>query len=109
LQQGTNVITVTARDAAGNRRNKSLTIEIAPPPAITLTARLDSSKRWNRVQLAWNVTSTVDVVVYGDGKLLTQIRNDGAYTDSPGRGTGAQTYQVCLAGSTVCSNIATVR
>jgi hypothetical protein len=108
LQPGDNVITVTARDAAGNQRTAALTVAYAAPPSITLTARLDSSKRWNRVQLAWNVTSASDIVIYADGQFLTQVRNDGSYTDSPGRGTGAQRYQVCLAGSSVCSNIATV-
>jgi thermitase len=41
--------------------------------------------------------------------VIATVLNNGAYTDPiGGSGAGTYTYQVCKAGSTTCSNQATV-
>jgi hypothetical protein len=62
-----------------------------------------------RADLSWSGSSATDIDVYRDGVLITTTPNDGAYTDIIGaRGGGSYTYQVCEAGTSICSNPATV-
>jgi hypothetical protein len=50
----------------------------------------------------------VDVFRNG-AKITTTANSSGAYTDDLGRGaSGTYTYQVCAAGTSICSNEATV-
>ena len=47
--------------------------------------------------------------VYRDVGLIVTTLNDGFYTDNiDQRGVGSYTYQLCEAGTTTCSNEATV-
>lgn len=53
--------------------------------------------------------SFTSVDVYRDGAKITTTANDGAHTDAIGaRGGGSNTYQLCEAGTTTCSDQATV-
>lgn len=106
LQQGTNVITITARDGAGNQRSKTLTIEIVAPgtPSFTLAAQLFSK---SRVQLAWGQVDGRYLDVYRDGSSVATTRNNGSYNEAL-RGSGQTTYRVCVSGTTICSNSVSV-
>jgi hypothetical protein len=108
LLSGTNVISVTALDAAGNAATAALTVtrSTTPPPpstdgAPTLTVeRLGS----NSIRLSWTYTSWSSVDVYRNGLKVKNISNTGSTNDNVSRG-GTYTYKVCAPGSTtVCSN-----
>ena len=81
-----------------------------PPPAdvITLATRGYRSAGKNRVDLSWSGSTATNVDVVRNGTRLTTTANDGAYTDNLQKKTGTFTYQVCNAGTTVCSNSASV-
>ncbi len=49
------------------------------------------------------------VDVFRNGAFITNVRNDGSFTDRiGGSGPGTFTYQVCNRGTQTCSNEATV-
>lgn len=115
LQLGTNIITVTARDAAGNQATDVLTVTYstaqapapAPTPAITLSGRLYASGKWVKAFLQWSNVSGKYIDVYRDGERITRTSNDGSTSDSP-RGYGIYTYRVCVTGTNTCSNTLTL-
>lgn len=118
LVTGSNVITVTAVDAAGNQSTDSLTVTYStattPPPAtVTLTADTRKAAKWRSTRLSWANAPWSSVDVYrstSGGPLLriTTTSNTGAYTD-PIFNKGTYSYQICAQGSTTaCSNTATV-
>jgi hypothetical protein len=113
LQSGTNVITVLARDAAGNQGSGVLTVTYSPPApvpttAVVLGAQITSTRGKRRVDLGWTQTPWTGIDVYRNGTRITVTDNDGAYTDSTVKRGGAYTYHVCAPGSTTCSNSTTV-
>lgn len=81
-----------------------------PPPSatITLSATPRSTRGGNRVDLAWSGATGASVDVYRNGGLLSTTANDGAYTDNLKRATGTFTYRVCEAGTSTCSDDASV-
>jgi hypothetical protein len=106
LQTGDNVITVTARDAAGNQSADVLTVTYAAPApstSIVLSGSSYQSGRWQKVLLRWTLVQGRHVDVYRNGSRVTRTNNDGSHTDSP-RGTGPFTYLVCVSETNVCSN-----
>ena len=110
LLGGTNVITITAVDAAGNQGADTLTVTytVTTPTTVTLTAQPKSNKRWKSTRLSWSNAPWSRVDVYRNGMLITNTPNDGTHTD-PIFGGGTYTYQICALGSTTtCSNTATV-
>lgn len=62
------------------------------------------------VDLSWSATATTAADVFRDGTVIAEkTANDGAYTDNlDKKGAGAYTDTVCEAGTTTCSNEATV-
>ena len=80
-----------------------------PPTVINLTARGYKVKGAPRVDLTWSGAVGANVDVFRNGVKVTTTPNDGAHTDSPGKGAGTYVYKVCEAGSaTNCSGEATV-
>jgi hypothetical protein len=106
LQTGTNVITVTARDAAGNQSSDVLTVSYsAAAPSIILAATGNYSRQQRfRVVLQWAQAQAQGrtVNVYRNAKVVATTSSDN-YTDKPG-GLGPFSYRVCLPETTVCSN-----
>jgi hypothetical protein len=114
LVAGSNIITVTAIDAAGNQATDSLTVSYAgstttpTPTTVTLKADPRRTKYWRSTRLTWSNAPWRSVDVYRNGMRIQNVRNDGAYTD-PVWGRGTFTYRICAPGSTTdCSNTATV-
>ena len=111
LQWGANVITVTARDGAGNQASDVLTVNYGAtvPLELVLSGQMYSSGSWNKVLLQWKWPTQRGkaIDVYRDGTKLTRTNNDGSYTDSV-RGTGPYNYRICVAWTSTCSNILTV-
>ena len=61
------------------------------------------------VDLSWSGATSINVDIYRNGTVIATVLNNGAYTDTiGGNGQGTYTYQVCQAGTTTCSNQATV-
>ena len=78
-------------------------------PTITLDAKKRNREEINTVRLRWSGATSTDLDVYRDGALIATTPNDGSYLDSTGdTGRARYTYQVCEAGTQVCSNEDTV-
>jgi Putative Ig domain len=111
LVSGSNIITVTARDAAGNTGIDTLTVTYSgattpAPTTVTLTAAPGSS--WKMVLLTWTNASWSSVDVYRNNVKIKNQRNDGSTNDTVPR-RGRYDYQVCAPGSTtVCSNVSSL-
>ncbi|HEX7335864.1 MAG TPA: galactose oxidase-like domain-containing protein [Gemmatimonadales bacterium] len=82
-----------------------------PPPAsfaLTATGRADATTQY--MSLTWSGASGAMVDVYRNAVLIRVTENDGKYTNSRSfTGTATYIYQVCQAGTTTCSNTATVQ
>ena len=115
LMTGTNLITITAVDAAGNPGMDALTVTYAgtttpppPPPSPTLTLSVVRSGT-RSVQLTWTGAIWRTVDIYRDGIRIKNTKNDGTIGDFVPRGGGTFKYQVCAPGSTAtCSNMASI-
>jgi thermitase len=86
---------------------------LAPPPPPPANITLDVSPRLNRnkwfADLAWSGATGASVDVYRNGALRATTANDGAHADNLGRNpSGTFTYRVCQAGTSTCSNDASV-
>jgi hypothetical protein len=79
------------------------------PGQITLSARGYKVQGRQTVDLSWSGATSSNVDVHRSGVVIARTPNDGFYTDSiGGRGHGSYTYRVYEAGTTTCSNDATV-
>jgi putative Ig domain-containing protein/fibronectin type III domain protein/glucodextranase-like protein/Big-like domain-containing protein len=112
LQLGTNVITVTARDAAGNASTDVLSVTYSAPTApastsISLSGRLYSSGRWMKAYLQWSSAPGRYIDIYLNGSKVDRVSNDGSTTENP-RGSGPYDYRVCISGTSTCSNTITL-
>jgi subtilisin len=62
-----------------------------------------------KADLTWNGAASANVDVFRNGVKIATTPNDGFHTDNiNARGSGSYTYRVCEAGSTICSNDATI-
>lgn len=62
------------------------------------------------VELSWDGASSAEVDIFRNGELIATVPNDGHHTDSTGnRGRKTYTYQICEAGTSVCSDEETVQ
>lgn len=82
-----------------------------PPPPTGYALEVGGSKvrgRWVSA-LSWSGTTASQIDVYRDGSRIATVSNSGAYSDETGlRGSATLTYQVCNAGTSTCSNEASV-
>jgi thermitase len=108
---GSHTVSATATDTAGQTAVDSVTVSVSNGggDAITLTATGYKVRGLQKVDLAWSGATSTQVDVLRDGQLIATIGNDGSYTDNVDqRGSGSYTYQVCEAGTSICSNQVTV-
>jgi hypothetical protein len=122
LPVGTNIVTASVNDNAGVVTTAQITVNVSsstsspptspPPPStsvISLSANAYRLKNQPRVDLTWDGAATASVDVYRNGARVTTTANDGAWSDSLGRkARGTYAYKVCEAGSTTCSNTASI-
>ncbi|HLE97654.1 MAG TPA: S8 family serine peptidase [Candidatus Thermoplasmatota archaeon] len=80
-----------------------------PPPTISLAATGYKVKGAQKADLTWSGATSANVDVFRNGAKIVTTANDGAHTDPINKkGGGSYLYKVCEAGTTTCSNEATV-
>ena len=76
---------------------------------ISLSASGFKVKGKHNVDLSWSDSSASNVDIYRDGNLIMTTANDDFYSDNIGsKGGATYRYEVCDAGTSNCSNTATV-
>jgi len=110
LTAGTHSIVARVTDSGGLQTSKSISItvtSIASGPSLTVQGK--KVKGLQQVDLFWNGLTASSLDVYRNSVKVLSTPNDGAETDPINRkGSGTYTYKVCEAGTTSCSNTATV-
>ncbi len=107
---GTYTVTLTVTDGASQNGSTSSAVAVsAGGGGISLSATGYKTKGQQRTDLSWSGASAASVDVYRNGAHITTTANDGAHTDAISqKGGGTYVYRVCDAGTTTCSNDATV-
>jgi hypothetical protein len=99
---------VTAHDGAGNTATDTLTVTYsAPTNPISLTVSWAWVSGQYRARLVWSIVSGKNVNIYRNGSNLGKTANDGGTVDTP-PGAGPYSYYLCVTGTSVCSNTATL-
>jgi PKD repeat protein len=99
---------VTDDDDATNEGSAAVTVTAPPSIALTVTGRIEDTR--HIMTLRWTGATGTTVDVYRNGPFLTNTANDGVFGNSrTAQGPATYTYKVCQAGTTICSNEATVQ
>ena len=108
LTVGSHTVKATVTDNAGLTTVRQVTVTINAPSSGSLKATGRKSKGSQSVDLSWNGLSGGSLDVYRNSTKWTTV-NDGTETDPLSkRGGGTYNYKVCVAGTSTCSNTATV-
>jgi subtilisin family serine protease len=102
---------IAYKDALFSTSNEAQATTLANPPTggITLSASGYKVKGVQHANLSWSGATSATVDVFRGTTRVTTTANDGAYTDNINRkGGGSYIYKVCEAGTSTCSNEATV-
>ena len=103
---GTYSVSLTVTDNGGATNTSTQNVTVSSPTGITLSAVGSKVKGLEKVDLSWSGANPVDV--YRNGTKIATVSGT-TYTDNlNARGTGTYAYQVCAAGTSTCSNTATV-
>lgn len=106
---GDYTVTLTVTDDDGATGDTSQTVSVSEASGIMLSATGYKVRGVQHADLSWVGASGTNVDVHRNGVVITTTENDGFYTDNiDQRGPGTYEYQVCEAGTSICSNTATV-
>jgi hypothetical protein len=79
------------------------------PGDIELSAVGYKVRGLQKADLSWSGATSTNVDIYRNGNLITTVSNNGFYTDNiNNRGGGSYSYQVCEAGTSICSAVVNV-
>jgi PKD repeat protein len=99
------LVGLTVTDGDGVQDADARTINVAPAPVFTLSARGYRVRRKHRVDLTWSGAVTTSVHMYRNGAKKATWANDGRQTDKMDRrGSATYDYRLCEVGTQVCSN-----
>jgi extracellular elastinolytic metalloproteinase len=112
LSTGSHTITASVTDSGGANGSDSIGISVQAVGGgedISLSAVGYKVQGRHHADLTWSGATSTNVDVFRNGALITTTANDGFHTDATNnRGGATYDYQVCEAGTTTCSNVATV-
>ncbi|MEA2725394.1 MAG: hypothetical protein QOH59_3165, partial [Gemmatimonadales bacterium] len=108
---GASQYTYKVCQAATTVCSNEATVQFGAPPSasivLSVTGSVDATKQY--MALKWSGAQGASVDVYRNGVFLKTDTNDGKYTNSRTLpGAKQYSYKVCQAGTTICSNVATV-
>jgi len=106
---GTYNVTLTVSDGRGgtDSETQGLSVQEPLPVDMTLSATLRTAGRNRFADLVWSGATSSSVDIYRNSVRITTTSNSGSYSERL-RTSGSYTYQVCEAGTSTCSNEATV-
>ena len=106
---GSRKVTLRATDNAGAFTEDYIFVNVTTSTQIVLRLTPAVTATAQTVTLNWTGATGTTVDVYRGGTLLRQEPNDGEYTNSrPLPGVSQVKFKICQAGTTVCSNEASV-
>jgi len=115
LPVGTNTITASVTDSGGLTTTNQVVVTVTSGSSTTtttkptLTAVGSKVKGLEQVALSWKGATSSTVDIFRNSSKIGTVSNTGAMTDRLNRrGSGTFAYKVCNAGTSTCSNIATV-
>jgi subtilisin family serine protease len=110
LNDGAHTVTATVTDSGGNTSSDTVTVTVGDSSSsLSLSATGYKVRGQKYVDLTWSGATSTNVEIYRNGGLHTTTTNDGAETvGSFGNGGGSDTFQVCEAGTDICSNTVTI-
>jgi hypothetical protein len=110
LEGGTNIITVTAQDAAGNKATDVLTVTYSTTTttSFVLSGQLLTSGSWVRASLQWTQVPPLNIEIFLNDRLVKRTTDDGNEVVAPS-GSAPYVYKVCYPASSTCSNKVTLR
>jgi hypothetical protein len=110
LEGGTNIITVTAQDAAGNKATDVLTVTYSTTTttSFVLSGQLLTSGSWVRASLQWTQVPPLNIEIFLNDRLVKRTTDDGNEVVAPS-GSAPYVYKVCYPESSTCSNKVTLR
>jgi hypothetical protein len=116
LSAGTHTITASVQDSGGLTTAKQVSITVAAastssptPTGPTLSATGRKVKGYEKADLKWSGLSSTSADVYRNSSKIMTTSNSGSTTDPINKkGSGTYTYTVCEAGTSTCTNAATV-
>ena len=103
-------VTLTVTDNSGGTGHRTMPVTVSAPSSgimLSATGRSDATAQY--MTLKWTGASGSSVDIYRNGARLRTTANDGS--DTNGRtfqGDATYVFRVCQAGTTICSNEATV-
>ena len=102
-------LTVTDDDGATGSTSKSVTVSSGSTGGFTLSATGYKVKGTQTADLTWAGATGASVDIFRNGVKVTTTANDGSHTDNIGaKGGGSYTYKACEAGTSTCSNEASI-
>jgi serine protease len=104
------VLTVTDNEGATGTQSQDVTVsEPSGGGGFSLSASGYKVRGVQHADLTWSGATSTNVDILRNGTIVTTTANDGTHTDNINqRGGGSYTYKVCEAGTSTCSNEATV-
>lgn len=103
---GTRTVTLTVTDNGGASSSTSQSVTVSSSTGgITLSVVGYKVQGVKRADLSWSGATSTNVDIRRNGSVVATVSNTGFYTYNTGqRGGGTDTYQVCHAGTSTCSN-----